>query len=813
MQSPGATGKTEVNGAYGPKRDIGSRIPQRQSSISRPRKRSTLTKNAPKSPVGRQSTVLVRKKLPWLDGPKIPGQYESTESLATAQNNEQAPPPVPEKDPPTLKRPNLVSSLSDDPALRAVGSTPSLRKDPKRGEFKSMSLNSQHRPGIKPVASRDDARKALGMVDETKGTAQYASSLYSTSPSPSDMDPSPRTLPKEDASSYDRLLDPRAFMAVQPSHSPSRVSDQRLQSRMDFYPQVPVTPRNSIDPTWQLPEAAVSPRSKPRSPRHLRSDSCKSCGASPPLRPQIPRMPKAKTLPRPSVAAPTPSQPPPEPAPKPLARAPTLFAMPDHLMASSSSSSQAYLRKAPAQAAPVPQEAPPFVPSPQAVATPGTRRDSKSLNRAVTGLEILMGEALSVARNAAQSGRNNAVANILDNATLALRKASTVQSRLNTGCMSQPLVVSPPVSEYSTSSESSIEPHSDTSSMHSRGHSVDTAPTVYTKSAQPSQQPILADQRKWSGWFPGATKPAVDPFDDAASSPNRHSISRTPPKLYQPPSADSIVRDFAYARAKTAKPVTSRKFSRSYGSAVDYYEDNGQSVGAQPGVRPSLSAPMMTEKSLPSLPHARKPSWKGPPYSIDIPSERRQQKPMQRVSPTPTQSVPIRTSSRAWEQQMPLQTLATHRRPQQGKPHLSDIFESNYYHHSTKLHDRDLPLPNEKERIASMVTDTRYEPHTSQLDSISKSTTRYSGPTNTFLRRDISLRHPRRNHISIREGQGFSFGRFHRRQPIAREWSTLRKRITATIACLNTVFVGLIAGIYVSCCAVFEVIMLSLAGW
>jgi hypothetical protein len=65
-------------------------------------------------------------------------------------------------------------------------------------------------------------------------------------------------------------------------------------------------------------------------------------------------------------------------------------------------------------------------------------------------------------------------------------------------------------------------------------------------------------------------------------------------------------------------------------------------------------------------------------------------------------------------------------------------------------------------------------------------------------RENLSLKHPRRKHISLRDGQGFSLGRYHRRQPIAREWHPLRKKITATVACANTVFIGLIAGIYVS---------------
>jgi hypothetical protein len=67
-----------------------------------------------------------------------------------------------------------------------------------------------------------------------------------------------------------------------------------------------------------------------------------------------------------------------------------------------------------------------------------------------------------------------------------------------------------------------------------------------------------------------------------------------------------------------------------------------------------------------------------------------------------------------------------------------------------------------------------------------------------LMSRNLSLRHPRRNHLSLREEQGFSLGRYHKRQPIAREWNSRRKRLTAAVACLNTIFIGLIAGIYVS---------------
>lgn len=52
----------------------------------------------------------------------------------------------------------------------------------------------------------------------------------------------------------------------------------------------------------------------------------------------------------------------------------------------------------------------------------------------------------------------------------------------------------------------------------------------------------------------------------------------------------------------------------------------------------------------------------------------------------------------------------------------------------------------------------------------------------------------------------FSLRRHHRRQPIARNWSTGKKRLTAMVACLNTALLGIIVGIYVGC--LFSIIFL-----
>ena len=53
-----------------------------------------------------------------------------------------------------------------------------------------------------------------------------------------------------------------------------------------------------------------------------------------------------------------------------------------------------------------------------------------------------------------------------------------------------------------------------------------------------------------------------------------------------------------------------------------------------------------------------------------------------------------------------------------------------------------------------------------------------------------------RHHFSIREPHGFSLSRSHRRSPIARDWSTSRKRFVASVTCITTAFMGMFIGIY-----------------
>ncbi|KAL9049182.1 MAG: hypothetical protein Q9162_007354 [Coniocarpon cinnabarinum] len=52
-----------------------------------------------------------------------------------------------------------------------------------------------------------------------------------------------------------------------------------------------------------------------------------------------------------------------------------------------------------------------------------------------------------------------------------------------------------------------------------------------------------------------------------------------------------------------------------------------------------------------------------------------------------------------------------------------------------------------------------------------------------------------KHHVTLADNQIWSI-HHHRRQPIARNWTTARKRITALIVCLNTALIGSVIGIY-----------------
>lgn len=188
------------------------------------------------------------------------------------------------------------------------------------------------------------------------------------------------------------------------------------------------------------------------------------------------------------------------------------------------------------------------------------RRHNSSLTRTVTGLENLMEETLRVTREAARSGRGQDIASVLDEATLALREAGAVRSG-----MGRPLRSPPRTSPHSSQSGKG-DVSSNSSSVSRARVSSETLPTIITHGGQFKRR-LRRVKRQRS---------------------DHESSSRTPPRLYPAPSADSIVRDFAYTTAKRGRRH-SDSAAGNYGAAACFYGDQGQSVAVQPGVRKSIA--------------------------------------------------------------------------------------------------------------------------------------------------------------------------------------------------------------------------------
>jgi hypothetical protein len=149
------------------------------------------------------------------------------------------------------------------------------------------------------------------------------------------------------------------------------------------------------------------------------------------------------------------------------------------------------------------------------------------------------------------------------------------------------------------------------------------------------------------------------------------------------------------------------------------------------------------------------------------------------------------------------------------RPRLDDPVQLHYQEFPIRsgqyLHDERRPegvrtkVFNEPARLPPIVQPVPPQTAGSMPTPMTEASSTSHGSSNatTVTADKLDLKHPRKSHISIPAGQDISLGRHHHRQPIAREWPTFRKRMTALIACLNTVFIGLIVGIYVSSTLVY----------
>ncbi|KAL3305513.1 polyamine transport protein [Colletotrichum asianum] len=135
----------------------------------------------------------------------------------------------------------------------------------------------------------------------------------------------------------------------------------------------------------------------------------------------------------------------------------------------------------------------------------------------------------------------------------------------------------------------------------------------------------------------------------------------------------------------------------------------------------------------------------------------------------------------------------------------SDVDLDNNNQETHSLSKRAATYPNIDPRARELVDDLyrniSLTPHAKHNPLKSRNT----GGEANFPERDIAGRplHNHRgislrgkSHVSLRGVQAFNLPKSKRRQPIARDWSPIRKRAVATVACISTALIGVLLGIY-----------------
>ncbi|KAK4555919.1 hypothetical protein LTR86_007139 [Recurvomyces mirabilis] len=845
MSSPTIPGQvinitSDTQGRVTSKQDSPLRNPSNASSVVR-RSDTGLNQRAVTIQAGSGGPGLTRQKLPWLRDVapiqpiSIPGSFDESKSSLKK--------PFPSHQPAPGRR-ATIRSLGNDLSLRPVGSDPTLGDRPKsRQQRRVMSLSSEHGGHARKMQARDAEKRHFSVqAMKSKHLEDYTTSEYSTttssdrdhpsSPPPTDILPS--SLLRKGASSYERL---------------GRGSNADKSAPPRLIPRTSIPP--PIPPEWSIAPPEWSRDQSPARPPPVihtmdrRRESRLDYGPLDPSQVREPRRGTMLSKPKPPVKRTTAfTKPPP-------ARKQTLYDMPSHLVASSASTSpdntaaqigdteppargieqvndliRHDAQRRPTQLSP---KATLRQPEPVASQWRGLRRENRSLSRAITGMENLMEDALQVARDAAHDGRIDDVAHVLDSATTALKTANAAVPRSSASFRVPrvgPLQLSPHESgPSSSSSDSDLAPHDDGSTMHTREHSASTAPTMLTKSAKSSAQPIVSGQYTKRGKAPTSQRASMQRASfETSSDDGNHSLTRTPPRLYQPASADSIVRDFAYNKALAAQAsntkhlgalsrVGGRSLPKSksvsnaatayghHGAASDFYHDDGESIAFQPGVRQSIAPDkrLSLDKPLPPLPPFRGLQNDRGLFDIARGTPGRAVAPVKKPRKLPKGELTLLQHAPIDDEQpiAPHEDIAPGPGVQRKDrpnyhPHISDFFDTSYYRHPETDH-------RDKTRKMSSVTDTRSVPHQFPQPTSPAIPLRRSVAAGAVARppSNLSLKHPvRRKHISLNEGQGFSLGRYHRRAPIAREWTKERKRLAATVVCVNTAFIGLIAGIY-----------------
>nr|POF17059.1 hypothetical protein CFP56_57874 [Quercus suber] len=645
------------------------------------------------------TTGVSRKKLPWLEANNKPKAMHGAADVPEQEKHISQPklsgsnPTIPlQMSSPTLsngdsvtERP-LIRPTQQDPAFRAIGSSPIPHRRAETRKSKPLSLTSESRPGMRPPRSRLDAREIIKAAHakpiDAEKLAEYTPSEYSSTGSVIRNTLTPSSL-KRGVPSYGRSV--KLATARKHSHGPFRAADRRRphgqQGTLHALPRKPIpvgqnditdldlqTVNTSIVPEQQQQQLDSSIRSAPN---------------------QVPKVQRKETL----------------------------FEMPTHLVSSSASSitphhsvSNTELRDMPA---PWTVESSPMVhavttlpsqaqhASPPPIPPRSPRREANGMNSAVTGLEQLMADAIMTARNAARSDGETELLNILNSASQALDTANTVNK-----AMTQPLVHLE-VTDSSDSDMSELTISDNLSPLQSREGSTDTTPTIYTHQTIRRPEPVLTEQYMSDGRRAISEHVIIQKVDEQRAS-DVMSIASTPRQLYQSPSADSIVRDFAYARNRRSNIGTAEALDAAtrIGAAADYYGDTGQSVTTQPGVRLSIIAPTELNKPLPQLPSTagvfNKPVRGDQARHSKFRGDTIDKGQLRELEPVPATAVPVHRNGSPKSEHQGKDSGKPRKRK---SPHVADFFEQSYYHIPSQRPQK----TSDPQRKASTVTDTRYD--------------------------------------------------------------------------------------------------------
>ncbi|GIZ42769.1 hypothetical protein CKM354_000602600 [Cercospora kikuchii] len=651
--------------------------------------------------------LAARKRLPWLDAAGI---APALHPQPTSTSHDLLPP---QAAPSNFVEPSTKyvasNALSDDLRFRPTGSTPEIRDQRRTRDPRSYSQTSERPAGLRsrPITKSKPApdHRALSC----------ASSEYSTT-TPSDREALPAGFPRKDPASYEKLVrSPHS-----PDSAPKKPAIRIATPSTDTVKAQPArkrkgTTKNKSHPSLYRNLAAVSSASVDGAQRKLpgaisntATDAVASSAALP--------KPTSQDLPLSSVPATTSS----------------LYALPPHLMAPSSSSS------------PDSDYAMPMGISRKAAAMPDRQKLASGKSK----------PPADAATGPAQDGPR-------DVQPLRIGTAAKGATRAATGLPDLQEVTVRPLRLSQTESMRSSEEEgvSPSASLGRRTRAAaERSPFAHVNQAMakvrsPNSQPAPKESGRISRGG-DAQRHRMASADD--------SISRTPPRLYHPPSADSIVRDYAYNNSKIMRRHSTHSLERAkYGAAASFYGDHGESVATQPGVRHSIC----TTKIDAPLPPSPAPKWC---CSRPGKQQRVHRAHAMHNSDTTASRVPSRPLRRA---QAGLQN---------GSRSAEPLLAADDHAHTTAAAN---PPSATGTASATLPAETFKPARAPTVSSDAEAV-------------DLSLKHPRLNHISVKEGEEYYLRRHHKPEPIAREWSLTRKRLTSFIACLNTIFVGLIAGIY-----------------